>query len=74
MAKETNDGDKTKQSIAKVFELVQAGQAPKEVVGFFQNLSPDEVKFWLHGFYVALSKKRTVKNSEFYQFLKNQLV
>jgi len=74
MAKEEFNSDVIKMSVSNVLEKIRANEAPIEVVAFYERMSPKDFSFWAHGFFVALCKKRAVRNSEFYRFLKKQLV
>jgi len=68
------DGSIIKSAVASVFEKVNAGEAPDEIVNFCESMSLDNVKFWLHGFFMAICKQKVLRKSILYRFLKEQMV
>ena len=60
---------KIKSAIAMFFEKVRDGDVPDEIIAFYQSMSPNDTKFWLHGFFTAICKQKVLLESEFFDFL-----
>jgi len=62
-----------KTFVANVFEKIQRGDAPQEVVALYQQMKPANFAFWLHGFSCAMSKQPLLHTSEIYRFLRKEM-
>lgn len=65
--------DIVKKAVADVFDKIQSGKAPDELIKLSQSMLPRNFGYWLHGFACAILKDKVLCSLKWYQFLKKEI-
>jgi len=73
MPENENRYDIIREAVGGVLKKIQDGSAPEEIIALYENMTPEQFGFWLHGFYSGYSKKLEGRSAEACRFLKKVL-
>ena len=62
-----------REALQRTYDKIRDGEAPTEVIRFYQRMSPRDCSLWMHGFFMGISKDKILLESELFCFLKRQL-